>query len=354
MTTLIHDCISEQAARCPHAIALQAGERQVTYAELEAAATSVASGLQQLGVGPGDRIAVFLPKLPETVFALFGSSYANACFVPINPLLKPRQVLHILDDCDVKVLITSSQRLQLLTPTLPGCRSLGSIILVEEVTATPSELPLRAEVLSWSALGQSRRPVTRERIDQDIAAILYTSGSTGKPKGVVLSHGNLVAGARSVAEYTHTVAGDRLLAVLPLSFDAGLSQLTTAFVAGARVVLLDYLLPGDVIKAVCHYRVTGLAAVPPLWNKLSNLDWPPEAAESLRFVSSTGGAMPVATTRTLQKKLPDTDIYLMYGLTESFRSTYLPPDQVTRRPDSIGRAIPNAEILVINNDGPAV
>ncbi len=139
--------------------------------------------------------------------------------------------------------------------------------------------------------------------------------------------------------------------MLPLSFDAGLSQLTTAFSVGASAVLMDYLLPRDVIRAVARYQVTGLGAVPPLWNQLVGLDWPAEAVQSLRYITNTGGAMPVPTTRALQKALPNTKIFLMYGLTEAFRSTYLPPDQVDTRPESMGKAIPNAEILVVNEHG---
>jgi acyl-CoA ligase (AMP-forming) (exosortase A-associated) len=225
------------------------------------------------------------------------------------------------------------------------------VVVVED---QPPELTgtLRQSIVAYKEFSQHRiDSAPHRRIDTDIAAILYTSGSTGSPKGVVLSHRNLVAGARSVANYLGNTSDDRVLAVLPLSFDAGLSQLTTAFSVGASAVLMDYLLPRDVIRAVARYRVTGLGAVPPLWNQLVDLDWPEEAVESLRYITNTGGAMPVATTRALQKALPNTAIFLMYGLTEAFRSTYLPPDQVDIRPESMGKAIPNAEILVVNEQG---
>jgi acyl-CoA synthetase (AMP-forming)/AMP-acid ligase II len=127
--------------------------------------------------------------------------------------------------------------------------------------------------------------------------------------------------------------------------------LTTAFVVGASVVLLEYLLPRDVVAALARHRITGLAAVPPLWNQLARLAWPAEAAESLRYITNSGGAMPRPTTAALRAALPQTRVYLMYGLTEAFRSTYLPPDQVDVRPDSIGRAIPNTEIMVVREDG---
>ena len=184
-----------------------------------------------------------------------------------------------------------------------------------------------------------------------MAAILYTSGSTGKPKGVVLSHRNMLAGAHSVAEYLDNRPDDRLLAVLPFSFDYGLSQLTTAFVAGARAVLMDYLLPRDVVQRVAREGITGLAAVPPMWVQLATLEWPAAAVDSLRYITNSGGAMPRATLAALRRALPKTNAFLMYGLTEAFRSTYLPPAEIDRRPDSIGKAIPNAEILVVREDG---
>jgi acyl-CoA ligase (AMP-forming) (exosortase A-associated) len=167
----------------------------------------------------------------------------------------------------------------------------------------------------------------------------------------VLSHRNVVTGAHSVAQYLENTAEDRLLAVLPFSFDYGLSQLNTAFHVGACAVLMDYLMPRDVINAVAKERITGLAAVPPLWIQLAQLPWPEDATRTLRYITNSGGAMPRATVDALRKALPNTRVFLMYGLTEAFRSTYLPPEELDRRPDSIGKAIPNAEIMVVREDG---
>jgi len=167
----------------------------------------------------------------------------------------------------------------------------------------------------------------------------------------VLSHRNMVIGAKSVAQYLENSPDDTLLAALPLSFDAGFSQLTTAFHSGARVVLLNYLMPRDVIRAMERERVTGLTAVPPLWIQLSQLQWPEALNEHLRYIANTGGRMPLETLTRLRAQVPATRPYLMYGLTEAFRASYLPPEQVDTRPDSIGKAIPNAEILVLREDG---
>ena len=201
-----------------------------------------------------------------------------------------------------------------------------------------------AQALPAPSVLAARRP-----IDADMAAILYTSGSTGKPKGVVLSHRNMVAGARSVAGYLAIGPQDRILALLPLSFDYGLSQLSCAFLQGATAVLINHLFAKDILKAVLEERITGLAAVPPLWLQLAPLPWPADC--SLRYLTNSGGALPTSTVAALRAALPGAELFLMYGLTEAFRSTYLPPSELDRRPDSMGRAIPNAQVMVVRPDG---
>ena len=355
MTELVHELIASRADTGGEQPALRYRDEVLGYSQLWQVVQQVANGLLATGIGSGERVAVYLPKQIETVAALFGASCAGACFVPINPLLKPRQVSYILDHCHARILITSSQRLQILADEIANWQSVHTLIVVGDLADGRAghsvKDNLAKRVVPWSVLAEARYRQGHRRIDSDMAAILYTSGSTGNPKGVVLSHRNIVAGARSVAQYLKNTSSDRILAVLPLSFDAGLSQITTAFYVGASVALMDYLLPQDVLRALVQYRITGLAAVPPLWNQLVQAPWPEEIAGCLRYITNTGGAMPEKTTRTLAQRLPNTDIFLMYGLTEAFRSTYLPPDQVALRPRSIGKAIPNAEILVVNEAG---
>ena len=256
---------------------------------------------------------------------------------------------YILQDCNVRVLVTSPERFAALRDTLAQCHDLRHVVLTGKVETLP-ELP-GASVLRWEELCAAPPAAGHRIIDTDMAAILYTSGSTGKPKGVVLSHRNMVAGGKSVASYLENPAGDTLLAALPLSFDAGFSQLTTAFHVGARVVLLNYLMPRDVIKAMEREKVTGITAVPPLYIQMTQLEWPASINEHLRYFANTGGRMPRETLGLLRQRVPGAQPFLMYGLTEAFRSTYLPPEEVDRRPDSIGKAIPNAEILVLREDG---
>jgi acyl-CoA ligase (AMP-forming) (exosortase A-associated) len=288
----------------------------------------------------------------ETVAAIFGTSRAGAVFVPLNPLLKAAQVAYILHDCAASVLVTTASRLAILAPRLHECRQLRQIVLIGEPAEQPDELardtPPIASFSEFSSVAAIR---THQVIDADMAAVLYTSGSTGSPKGVVLSHRNMVAGARSVASYLGNHAGDRIISLLPFSFDYGFSQLTTAFQVGAAVVLHNYLLPADALRVMARERITGLAAVPPLWMQLVPLQWPSSLAECLRYFTNSGGAMPTAVLAKLRSKVPQALPFLMYGLTEAFRSTYLPPKELDRRPTSIGKAIPNAEILVVREDG---
>jgi len=341
-STLLHELIAVSAARNGLAPALTYGANRLSYGDLNSAVNDCASGLMALGVQRGERVAIYLEKRFETVIASFAAPAAGAVFVPLNPLLKAEQVAFILRDCDVRVLITSPDRHALLAESLADCPALRNVVLTEVGAANTTP---------WADLLAAPRRAGHRVIDTDMAAILYTSGSTGRPKGVVLSHRNMVAGGKSVASYLDNRPGDTLLAALPLSFDAGFSQLTTAFHVGARVVLLNYLMPRDVLKAMVREQVTGLTAVPPLYIQLSQLEWPAEIAAHLRYFANTGGRMPRETLDALRSRVPAARPFLMYGLTEAFRSTFLPPEEVDRRPDSIGKAIPNAEILVLREDG---
>ena len=345
---LLSELVRVSAFRRPDAIALTSGAESIHYGTLAQAVDAFASGAVGLGLGRGERVGIYLDKRPETVIAAFGTAAAGGAFVPINPILKSDQVAYILRDCNVRMLVTSPERHAAMAGVLGACPDLRHVVLTSDrIAGRTGAIPVHA----WPDLLSGSRQTAHRVIDTDIAAILYTSGSTGKPKGVVLSHRNMVAGAKSVASYLGNHGDDTLLAALPLSFDAGFSQLTTAFHVGARVALINYLLPRDVINALVRERVTGLTAVPPLYIQLSQLEWPASIGKHLRYFANTGGRMPLETLNALRGKVPRAKPFLMYGLTEAFRSTYLPPEEVDRRPDSIGKAIPNAEILVLRPDG---
>lgn len=347
---LLHHLLLHGRRRDVDAPALSCGAAGASYGELSEQVLHFGGALSRLGLRPGGRVAVYLEKRIETVVACFGASAAGGVFVPVNPIAKPGQLRHIVEDCGVSFLVTSGRRLDGLRGALEGCTSLRGVITVDPLPTSSAATPPPA-VHDWSEMHAPGKAPGTGRLETDAAAILYTSGSTGRPRGVVLSHRNMVAGAESVASYLGNRRDDVLLAALPLSFDAGFSQLTTGFLTGAKVVLLNYLLPRDVLKVVAKERVTGITAVPPLWIQLARLDWPAGTGVHLRYIANTGGHMPADTLRRLRSLLPTTSVFLMYGLTEAFRATYLPPDLVDRRPNSIGRAIPNTEILVLREDG---
>ena len=350
MADLLQHLITDSASATPDATALTYQTQSLSYAALAKDMFRAAVAYLDLGLGRGERVAIYLEKRFESVIAMFGAAEAGGVFVPVNPLLKPDQVAYILRDCNVRTLVTSAERLELLAPALSECTDLRSVIVVGATSKL--DVPHALNIVGFEdALSSASGARPHRVIDADMAAILYTSGSTGKPKGVVLSHRNMVAGAKSVSQYLANRSDDRILSALPLSFDAGFSQLTTAFHVGACVTVINYLLPRDVIDAVVRERITGLTAVPPLWIQLAQLKWPETVTEHLRYIANTGGRMPKATLDQLRAALPKTLPFLMYGLTESFRSTYLPPSEIDRRPDSIGKAIPNAEVLVVHEDG---
>jgi acyl-CoA ligase (AMP-forming) (exosortase A-associated) len=251
----------------------------------------------------------------------------------------------------MKALITTPDRLEILAELLPQAPSIEFVVIVGPDKISSPRLPVhRYEELCRSASAIDWR---ENSIEKDLAAIVYTSGSTGKPKGVMLSHANILAGSRIVCTYLGITEKDRILAVLPLSFDAGLNQLMTAFEKGGTCVLINFVFAREIVEVLIKEKITGLAGVPTLWSLLTqpNSTLAKQPLLHLRYITNTGGAMPQAVLKVLREVLQTTKIFLMYGLTEAFRSTYLAPEELDRRPTSIGKAIPDSEILVLDDQG---
>ncbi len=314
--------------------ALVLRHRTFSYKDLRESVALLAGWLQQQVPEPGARVASWAAKGELTCLLPLAAARAGLVHVPINPLLKRAQVAHILNDSGARLLIATPARLETLDE---GDAPLGCILRSESQVIAEYQFSVRIEQ-------STADPVA-------LAAILYTSGSTGKPKGVMLSHANMWLGAQSVASYLELTPADVTLAVLPLSFDYGQNQLLSTWFAGGSVTPLDYLIPRDVVKAVDRWGVTTLAAVPPLWVQLVELDWPAETAARLQRLTNSGGALTADLVWRLRQQFPQARLFPMYGLTEAFRSTFLDPDLVDRHPTSMGKAIPHAEILVINDQG---
>jgi len=348
---LIHHMLRSSTQRAPEKEALVHGSERLSYREVSARTAGLARGLRQAGLLRGDRVGIYLEASVQQVVSIFGVSEACGVYVPINGTLFPDQVAHIAKDCGMKGLITTRKKLASLSDVLAQIPTLEFLVLTEdgETPAVTQSVHSFEEFCKLSAAPSSHEA----SISKDLAAILYTSGSTGKPKGVMLSHANVMAGSSIVSTYLGITANERILAVLPFSFDAGMNQLMTAFQQGGTCVLINFVFAREVVQALIKERITGLAGVPTLWSLLaqpnSGLDKQP--LPHLRYITNTGGAMPQAVLATLRRVLTTTKIVLMYGLTEAFRSTYLPPEELDRRPTSMGKAIPDTEILVLNEQG---
>ena len=309
-------------------VALVDRDGTLDFAALEALVGTTAGWLARQGFEHGARIATWLPKSRIACVMPLAAARAGLVHVPINPLLRRAQVAHILGDSDARLLLTQSTRAD---------------------TLEADDVPADCGVLDEVGPGEW---LPRSSFDpNDLAAILYTSGSTGRPKGVMLSHANLWLGAVSVAHYLKLEPHDRVLGVLPLSFDYGQNQLLSTWVAGASVAPIDYLTARDVVKAVERFGASTLAGVPPLWVRLLEADWTVETAARLRRLTNSGGPLTPRLIRALRERFPVADLYPMYGLTEAFRSTFLDPALVDTHPDSIGGAIPFAEVMVVRPDG---
>jgi acyl-CoA ligase (AMP-forming) (exosortase A-associated) len=351
MLTRLDDLVRRGESGRP---ALTFRDETISYGELRRRVAVAAAGLRRLGIRRGDRVMVYLEKRFETVVASLAVSAAGGVLVPVNPVAKAPQVAYIAVDCAAVALVTTPDRYRRMLGELPRATALAHLVLVGDGDAGDCQPDGCGPRLTWWAdlsTEDADGSTVDGVVDADVAAILYTSGSTGGPKGVVLSHRNLLAGAESVAGYLGHTREDVILSVLPLSFDAGFSQLTTSLFAGAHLVLVNYLMPREVVRLCERHRVTALTCVPPLWTQLVGQPWPPGSTRHLRYFANTGGRMPRTTLARLRAIFPGARPFLMYGLTEAFRSTYLDPAEVDHRPDSIGKAIPNAEVLVVRPDG---
>lgn len=335
---LFHDNLAGR----PEKQAVVDTNRSVTYDQLSNEVDRIAGYLHSRNVARGDRVIVHLAKGIDEVAAMFAIAKIGAVAVNVNVQWTLEQLNYVADDCRARALIVGSRTAGDLARTyLPGS---VTHVLVQ------GEAPGVAGYDSWEdALSGLAAPEVAQ-LDTELAMIIYTSGSTGKPKGVMLSHRNIVVGARSVARYLDLREDDRLLSVLPYSFDAGLNQLTTMMLVGGTVVHQPVPMATEIVATMRNCEITGLAAVPPLWSKIVRLlDEKPSSFPALRRITNTGGKIPLNILQRMPEVFPGVDIYLMYGLTESFRSTYLAPEKFGRKMGSIGQAIPNAEVYVIKH-----
>ncbi len=350
---LLHDYVHDSARRLPDKTALVAGDQRLTYAVIEARSNALAHALVRRGVARGDRVIVLMENGAEATIAFWAVLKANAIVSMVHPHTKADKLAYLLNDCRARALVTSAQLSPAFVPAAERSEHLAAIVVAGGFD--PARHAWDARVVGWSeALGGERSdaPPPRRCIDVDLASIIYTSGSTGEPKGVMLTHRNMLTAATSITTYLENVEDDVILGCLPMSFDYGLYQMIMAFRMGARVVLeKSFTYPTKVLETVAREKVTGLPGVPTMFAMLTEMknirDFDLTA---IRYVTNTAAALPPKHIRALRELFPQAKVFSMYGLTECKRCTYLPPADVDRKPESVGIAIPNTELWIVDEE----
>ncbi len=346
MTQTIPAMFESTLARLPDKPAIHHGDASLTFAELYRDARATAQVLHQLGVKKGDRVGVCMSKTLDQVVAIVGALYAETIFVPILPKLRRDNIAHIVNNSGMTAVIVDATRIDEVRDCAAGLK-----LIVARTAADDDELP------SLCDLRQHASPPMGEfsGAPTDTAAIIYSSGSTGRPKGIMISHRNLSDGARIVADYLGTREDDRITGVLSFNFDYGLNQLWQVLYRGASLYLHEFIFPNDLFTLIAQHQLTVLPVMPVIISRMfDSRFYAPDTGATyphLRTVCTTGGPVSAQMIDNVRTTFHDADVYLMYGLTEAFRSSYLPPDELLRRPTSIGKAIPEVELYVVDEHG---
>ncbi len=351
---LLQSFLEDSAKRYPHKTALVCKDLRLTYEEINSRANHLAALLRSQGIQRGDRVAIFLDNSVEAVISIFGTLKADAVFVVLNPLLKTPKLKFILNNCSVKTLISDQSKLNAAVDVLVTILGLQSVICTGYGKKIKRDA--HSNIIAWAeieAFPAAEGLLKSGNIDMDLAAIIYTSGSTGIPKGVMLTHHSMIAAATSITSYLENTPEDIIMNALPLSFDYGLYQVLMAFKFGGTVVLeKSFVYPHNVIRKMANEKVTAFPGVPTMFaimlrmNDLRRYD-----LTSLRYITNTAAALPLKHIRFLRDAFPQAKIYSMYGLTECKRVSYLPPGELDRRPESVGKCMPNMEGWIVDEEG---
>jgi len=353
---LVNQFLSESIDRYPGKEALICPEGRYLYREIGARVKEFSDLLLSMNVNKSDRVLIFLENSLESVVSIFGILEAGGIFVVINPQIKSKKMEYIINDCGTKILITDSAHLEQIRDMLANCISLEKIIITdteveENITVNNRRITVTTFNNTKKLSGRINHPL--KIVDVDLASIIYTSGSTGFPKGVVLSHRNMSSATDSIIKYLENTHEDIIFNVLPLSFDYGLYQVLMAFKFGGTVVLeKSFIFPHHVLTLMNEEKATGFPIVPTIANILLRLkDLKKYELSSLRYITNTAQKLPKKTIFSLMEAFPHVRIFSMYGLTECKRVSYLPPEKLKAKPESVGQAMPNTEAFIVDPNG---
>jgi long-chain acyl-CoA synthetase len=347
---LVHEFLENSADRTPNKIGLICDGQYLTYAEIEAKANRLANALKAHGLKRGERVVFYLPNSVELVIGVFAALKADGVFVVVNQSTKHDKLAYILNNCQASIFVSSGRQAGLALQLSQEVPSLKNVVL----TSQPIEETEGRGFLTFAAIQSEylpQRPPT-VNIDLDLACLIYTSGSTGEPKGVMSDHGNMVFAADSIISYLGNREDDIVIDVLPLSFDYGLYQLLMVFRFGGTLILeKGFTYPAAILKRMEKEHVTGFPGVPTIFAVLLQMDLSPYDLSSLRYLTNTAAALPPAHIIQIRDKFPWAKLYSMYGLTETKRTLYLPPEHLDKRPGSVGIAIPGTEVWLEDEAG---
>ena len=349
---LVHDFLEQSAKRTPEKTALVHGTQRFSYAEIDAMANRLANALSDRGVTRGDRVVLFLPNNVELVVGIFAVLKANAVFVVVNSSTKPDKLSQLIENCRATAMIARDGEADVAVEIMDRSRSLKFAILSGKNSAEAAKR--HPKLIGYDAVQSEYAPhrPPRQCIDRDLACLIYTSGSSGTPKGVMSAHGNVVFAASSIITYLENVPDDVVICALPLSFDYGLYQLLMTFKFGGTLVLeRAFTYPAQFLKKIEEEKVTGFPGVPTIFAILLQMDLEPYDLGHLRYITNTAAALPPSHIQQLRASFPQATVYSMYGLTETKRTLYLPPDQLDQRPGSVGIAIPGTEVWLVDENG---
>jgi len=359
---LVHDWLRRSARRFPDKIALVCGQERWTYGQLDRHTNHLAAVLLNAGLRRQDKVAILLDNSAETVISLYGTLKAGGVFVVLASSIKAAKLRYILENSDAGILITHTDKAKVVCDALSNWPKNRKVIWVGQKNAIPGELSRSST--SWddlfSNIGSTAKNFEEQNenkfprcIDVDLATLIYTSGTTGEPKGVMSTHHNMVSAARSIIQYIDNVEDDVILDVLPLSFGYGLYQVLMAFMFGGTVVLeKSFVFIHNVLELIPQHKVTGFPLVPTIAAMLLRLqDIKKYDFSTVRYMTSAGAALPAEHIRKLRESFPSVMIFSMYGLTECIRVCYLPPEQLDQKPLSVGKAMPNCEVFVVDEHG---
>ena len=349
---LVSQFLQDSAERFPDKVALICDDQYLTYGRIQELTDRIAAGLCESGIQRGDRIAVWLPNSVKAVLAIFGILKVGAVFTVIHPTTKRDKLIHILNNCAARGLFFPERHGSEIPHLLQAVPSLQLAVVCER--AKGGQTPCARQIVRFSELleMQSATHLPCKSIDVDLACLIYTSGSTGEPKGVMSTHANISFVASSIIQFLENTPKDIIINIMPLSFDYGLYQLLMAFkFSGTLVLERSFAFPTTILNRISEERVTGLPGVPTIFAMMLQMDLDRFDLSSIRYLTNTAAALPVEHIKQLRAALPWARLYSMYGLTECKRALYLPPQELDRRPGSVGIAIPGTEAWIEDESG---